>query len=52
LCKSPFKESKAASPPILIHNAVVEKASDYTKRKNVIRLVTQVTIHSLRGPIL
>jgi len=36
-----FKESKAASPPILIHHAAVEKASDYTKKKNVIRLVTQ-----------
>ena len=36
-----FKESKAASPPILIHHAIVEKATDYTKKKNVIRLVTQ-----------
>jgi spectrin beta len=36
-----FKESKAASPPILIHHAAVEKANDYTKKKYVIRLVTQ-----------
>ena len=36
-----FKESKAASPPILIHHAIVERATDYTKKKNVIRLVTQ-----------
>ena len=36
-----FKESKAASPPILINHAAVEKASDYTKKKYVIRLVTQ-----------
>ena len=36
-----FKESKAASPPILIHRAAVDMASDYTKKKNLIRLVTQ-----------
>lgn len=36
-----FKESKAASPPILIQNALIEDAKDYTKKKHVIRLVTQ-----------
>lgn len=36
-----FKESKAANPPILIHRAIVEKATDYTKKKHVIRLITQ-----------
>jgi hypothetical protein len=35
-----FKESKAAAAPILIQNASCEKASDYTKKKHVIRLVT------------
>merc|ERR1711981_1125307 len=36
-----FKESKAASAPILIHSAQVEEAKDYTKKKYVIRLITQ-----------
>jgi len=35
-----FKESKAASSPILIHNAQCEPAKDYTKKKYVIRLIT------------
>jgi len=35
-----FKESKAASSPILIHNAQCEAAKDYTKKKYVIRLIT------------
>ena len=36
-----FKEAKNASPPILIHNAQIEEAKDYTKKKYVIRLITQ-----------
>ena len=36
-----FKEAKNASPPILIHNAQIEEAKDYTKKKHVIRLITQ-----------
>ena len=35
-----FKESKAASSPILIHNATCQPAKDYTKKKHVIRLIT------------
>jgi len=35
-----FKESKAASSPILIHNASVQMAKDYTKKKHVFRLIT------------
>ena len=35
-----FKESKAASQPILIQNALCEKPTDYTKKKNVFRMVT------------
>ncbi len=36
-----FKDAKAAAAPILIQHAQCEKATDYTKKKNVIRLVTQ-----------
>merc|ERR1711997_845963 len=36
-----FKEAKNAIPQILIHNAQIEEAKDYTKRKYVIRLITQ-----------
>lgn len=35
-----FKESNAASQPILIQNALCEKPTDYTKKKNVFRMVT------------
>ena len=35
-----FKDWKAAAAPIFLHNATTEKASDYTKKKHVIRLVT------------
>jgi len=35
-----FKDWKAAAAPIFLHNATCEKALDYTKKKHVIRLVT------------
>ena len=35
-----FKDSKAASPPILIHNALIEEAKDYTKKKHDLMLET------------
>ena len=35
-----FKESKAASQPILIQHALCEKPTDYTKKKHVFRMVT------------
>ena len=33
-----FKDNVAASPPLTLHNATCEIATDYTKRKNVLRL--------------
>ena len=35
-----FKDWKAAAAPIFLHNASCQKALDYTKKKHVIRLVT------------
>lgn len=35
-----FAESKAASSPLNLYQAQCERASDYTKRKNVFRLRT------------
>ena len=36
-----FLESKAAASPLSLHEAECEPANDYTKRKNVFRLVTK-----------
>ncbi|KAK4313156.1 hypothetical protein Pmani_015473 [Petrolisthes manimaculis] len=36
-----FYDQKAASPPISIHQAKIEIAEDYTKKKNVFRVVTR-----------
>ena len=33
-----FMENNAASPPLILHNAVCEIATDYTKKKNVLRV--------------
>ena len=35
-----FKDWKAAAAPLFLHNATCEKALDYTKKKHVIRLVS------------
>ncbi|XP_066955513.1 spectrin beta chain, non-erythrocytic 5 isoform X7 [Macrobrachium rosenbergii] len=35
-----FYDQKAASPPISIHQAKVEVAEDYTKKKHVFRIIT------------
>lgn len=35
-----FTESKGAAPPLNLYQAQCERASDYTKRKNVFRLRT------------
>ncbi|XP_050686605.1 spectrin alpha chain-like [Eriocheir sinensis] len=36
-----FYDQKAASPPISIHQAKVEVAGDYTKKKHVFRIITR-----------
>lgn len=38
--QSAFKEWNATAAPIFLHNATCEKALDYTKKKHVIRLVS------------
>uniref|UniRef100_A0A0P4WIP7 Uncharacterized protein n=1 Tax=Scylla olivacea TaxID=85551 RepID=A0A0P4WIP7_SCYOL len=36
-----FYDQKAASPPISIHQAKIEVAGDYTKKKHVFRIITR-----------
>ena len=36
---SAFTENSAGAPPLFLHQAVCEIASDYTKKKNVMRLI-------------
>ena len=38
VCLVAFIENNASSPPIILHNATCEIATDYTKKKNVLRL--------------